>query len=274
MPITRKLQISAAADATDLAALLQRKLGLAQPIRVLMRDADFDEDCEISELGDIATDKARVKVVPLHAATADDGGAAAAAKVAAAQAQAAEAEQKAAAATQTAAEAHAAAEEARRKAEAEAEARRKAEAAAEAKQQAEAAFELVGAGTAAANGPYRRDGARPRRLWGLAALRRACLLLTSVRASGARRRVRGQAALLPSGRPRVEGAVYLCVVLPPPPRPAAAAAAAVGAIASLLSAVRGRGVRCAGRLFETWSGARSPTLPLCAALLCATEPAA
>ena len=163
LPITRKLQISAAADATDLAALLQRKLGLAQPIRVLMRDADFDEDCEISELGDIATDKARVKVVPLHAATADDGGAAAAAKVAAAQAQAAAVEIKAAAA----------AEEARRKAEAEAEARRKAEAAAEAKQHAEAGFELVGAGTAAANGPYRRDGARPRRLWGLAALRRA-----------------------------------------------------------------------------------------------------
>ena len=223
LPITRKLQISAAADATDLAALLQRKLGLAQPIRVLMRDADFDEDCEISELGDIATDKAKVKVVPLHVGNADDDGAAAA-KVAAAQAQAAEAEQKAAAATQAAAEAHAAAAAKVAAAEAKAaaaaeEARRKAEAAAEAKQHAEAAFELVGAGTAAANGPYRRDGARPRRLWGLAALRRACLLLTSVRASGARRRVQGQAALLPSGRPRVEGAALRCVVLPPPPRP-------------------------------------------------------
>ena len=92
-----KLQISAS-DATDLAAQLQRKLGLAQPIRVLVHDADFGEECVISELGDIATDKAKVKVVPLH----ED---AAAAKLAAAQAQAAEAEKKAAAAKQAAAEA-------------------------------------------------------------------------------------------------------------------------------------------------------------------------
>ena len=76
----------------------------------------------------------------------------------------------------------------------------------------EAAFELVGAGTAAANGPYRQDGAHQLLASGLPPPIHPCrppvrrLLLTVAPASGARRRVQGQAALLQSGRPLVEGA--------------------------------------------------------------------
>ena len=58
----------------------------------------------------------------------------------------------------------------------------------------------------------------------------------------------------------------------PPASPAAAAAAAVGAIARLLSA-RCVGVACDAQAVGVGM-VRSPTLPLCAALLCATEPAA
>ena len=175
MPVKRKLQITASSVA-DLTAQLQQKLGLAQPIGVLVHDAEFDEDCVISELGDIAGDRAKIKVVPLQLAGAEQ--AAVDAKLAAAEQKARAAEKKAAAAEakavaaakQVAAEKQAAAEQLaaaqqqiaakQQAANAEAEARRKAEAAPEAKRKAEAAvFELAGAGTAAANGLYYRDGA-------------------------------------------------------------------------------------------------------------------
>ena len=65
MPDKRKLQISAS-DAADLTAQLQDKLGLAQPIGIVIHDADFDEDRMINELADIEQDKAKIKVVALN----------------------------------------------------------------------------------------------------------------------------------------------------------------------------------------------------------------
>ena len=101
LPDKRKLQITASSVA-DLTAQLQQKLGLAQPVGVLVHDAEFDEDCVISELGDIADDRAKIKVVPLQLAGAEQ--AAVDAKLAAAEAKAVAAAKLAAAEKQAAAE--------------------------------------------------------------------------------------------------------------------------------------------------------------------------